>query len=118
MTAQRDLLKSPGLQPRHVLLIAVKLLLVLGFIALTNVGFGERIGLLLDNSRYNTLLPYLAIWGVAVVAVVVAAFQPNMWVRLFWAGVIAFSSVAAWGYHHASQSEVTVFDLEIGRAHV
>ena len=111
MTAQRDLLKSPGLQPRHVLLIAVKLLLVLGFIALTNVGFGERIGLLLDNSRYNTLLPYLAIWGVAVVAVVVAAFQPNMWVRLFWAGVIAFSSAAAWGYHHASQSEVTVFDL-------
>ena len=111
MSPDRRLLKEPERRPRNVLLVAVKLLLVLGFVLLTNAGFGERVSLLLDNSRYDTLLPYLAIWGVALAAIAVAALQPNFWVRLFWAALIAGSSAAAWGYHHASQSEVTVFDI-------
>ena len=111
MNPDRRLLKEPERRPRNMLLVGAKLLLVLGFVLATNVGFGSRVNLLVDNSRYNTLVPYLAIWGVALAAMVIAALQPNRWVRLFWATMIALSSAAAWGYHHASQSEVTVFDI-------
>ena len=49
--------------------------------------------------------------AVALLALVVAAFQPNLWLRLFWTALIALSSTAAWAYHSASQSEFTVFDV-------
>lgn len=106
----RSLLKTP-VTSRQRLQVAAKLLLIAAFIAITNVGFGARLSLLLGNSRYDTLVPYLGIWAIAMLAVVVAAFQPNPWVRLFWTLVIALSSAVAWGYYHASQSEVTVFDI-------
>jgi lipid A ethanolaminephosphotransferase len=106
----RSLLKTPATS-RQRLQVAAKLLLIAAFIAITNVGFGARLSLLLGNSRYDTLVPYLGVWAIAMLAVVVAAFQPNPWVRLFWTLVIALSSAVAWGYYHASQSEVTVFDI-------
>ena len=40
-----------------------------------------------------------------------AAFQERHWLRILWASLIALSTAAAWGYHHASQSELNVFDL-------
>ena len=92
-------------------LTLVKILLVGVFLAVANFGIGERISLLLDNGRWGTLIPYLLIWVVAVAAVLVAAFQPNVWVRLFWALLISASSAVAWGYHKVSQSELTVFDI-------
>lgn len=107
----RSILRRPQELRRNRMRIAAKLLLIAVFVVLTNVGFGDRIALLIDNARYNTLIPYVAIWGVALLAIVVAAFQPNTWVRLFWTAVIALSTATAWGYHRASQSEVTVFDI-------
>lgn len=107
----RSLLRQPENPSRNGIRIAAKLLLILALVMMTNWGFGDRVGLLVDNSRYGTLIPYVAIWGVALLAIVVAAFQPNVWVRLFWTVLIAVSSAAAWGYHRASQSEFTVFDI-------
>lgn len=106
----RKMLKAP--QTAHSRFrIAFKIVLIAALVAMTNWGFGDRVGLLVDNSRYGTLIPYVAIWGVALLAVVIAAFQPNHWVRLFWAIPIALSGTVAWGYHSASQSEFTVFDI-------
>ena len=92
-------------------LTLAKLILVGVFLAWANFGISERISLLVDNSRWGTLIPYLLIWLLAVAAVLVAAFQPNVWVRLFWALLISLSSAAAWGYHKVSQSDLTVFDI-------
>lgn len=108
---ERALLKVPENRTRNRIRLAAKLLLIAAFIVITNAGFGERVSLLLDNERYNTLLPFLAIWGMGLVAIVIAAFQPNVWVRMFWTMLIALSSAVAWGYHSASQSEFTVFDI-------
>ena len=53
--------------------IAARVILVLAFVALTNFGFWQRVGLLLDTSRWSTLLPFLAIWAVALLAMLAAA---------------------------------------------
>ena len=92
-------------------LTAARSLLIAIFIATTNFGFWQRVQLLFDNGRFKTLLPFLVIWAVAIIATIVAAFQPKFWVRALWAAVIAASSAVAWGYHHASQSELNVFDM-------
>jgi len=107
----RTLLKPHDTTLRSALQVAARLVLILGFVVMTNVGFVQRVELLLSTHRYATLVPYLLIWGLAVVAILAAAFHPITWVRLFWTAIMAVSSAAAWGYHHASQSEVTVFDI-------
>lgn len=92
-------------------LTVARLLLICAFIAITNFGFWQRIGLLTDAGRINTLLPFLLIWAIAFVAVVAAAFQPKLWIRAAWGAVIAASTAVAWGYYRASQSELNVFDI-------
>ncbi|MFO1123046.1 MAG: sulfatase-like hydrolase/transferase [Hyphomicrobiales bacterium] len=106
-----NLVKFPESDRRIAVRTGLKLLLLAAFVVLTNVGFGQRAAMLYEVGRWETLIPYLLIWGLALVAIAVAAFHPNTWVRLFWAAVMTVSSAVAWGYHHASQSEFTVFDI-------
>lgn len=91
--------------------IAARVGLVIAFVALTNFGFWQRVDLLVDTNRWSTLLPFLAIWAVALMALIAAALHPRTPVRLLWAAIIAFSTAAAWGYHRASQSDLGVFDI-------
>lgn len=108
----RSLLKTPpGEVPPSRFGLALKLLGLAVFMYMTNVGFGQRFAMLYEVGRWETLVPYVLIWAIAVAAVAVAAFHPKTWVRVFWAAVMAVSGAVAWGYHHASQSEVTVFDI-------
>lgn len=107
----RELLSEGANTESAVKLTLARLLLIGVFVSLTNFGFWQRIGLLLDNGRVNTLVPFLAIWGIAIAAIAVAALQPKFWVRAMWGAVIAVSTAVAWGYHHASQSELNVFDM-------
>ena len=92
-------------------LIGIKLLLVAAVVLFTNQGFLDRVKLLLVNHRYDTLVPYVAIWGISGLALAIAVLQPERWARLFWALIIAFSTAVGWGYHQASQSELTAFDV-------
>jgi glucan phosphoethanolaminetransferase (alkaline phosphatase superfamily) len=92
-------------------LICLKLVLTGLLVSLTNFGFWERVSLLVENSRWTTLVPFLGIWAIALAALLVAAFQTTFIMRLLWAIPIALSSTAAWAYYQLSQSDLTVFDV-------
>jgi glucan phosphoethanolaminetransferase (alkaline phosphatase superfamily) len=91
--------------------LMIKAIALAAFIALTNFGFLDRVTLLLDNGRWATLLPYLAVWAFCVVALYVAAFQPRAFLRFLWAIPLALSTALAWGYYEASKSDLNVFDV-------
>ena len=96
---------------RFTLLNLLKLFSIVVFILMVNFGFFSRIGLLLDQGRLSTLVPFLVIWAIAILAVMIAAFQPNIYLRGFWAIVIAVSSAMSWGFYDLSHSEMSVFDI-------
>jgi lipid A ethanolaminephosphotransferase len=75
------------------------------------VGFLGRIELLLAQTRYDTLIGFLGVWGLALMAIFAAAFQPRWPQRLFWAVVFAVSTATAVGYASISGSDFTVFDV-------
>ncbi len=96
---------------RYKSLNLFKLFSILAFLVVVNFGIFSRIGLLLDQGRLVTLVPFLIIWAIAVFAVLVAAFQPSVFLRGFWAIVIALSSAMSWGFYELSHSEMSVFDI-------
>jgi glucan phosphoethanolaminetransferase (alkaline phosphatase superfamily) len=89
---------------------AARLLALAAFIVLTNEGFVQRIALLHDQGRWVTLVGFLAIWSLSLAALLIAAFQRNIWVRCGWAIVIALTTAAGFTYRHASGSELGIFD--------
>ena len=91
--------------------IALKVALLLAFVAATNAGFTDRFHLLWGAHRYTTLVPWLIIWGMSLGAIVIAAFQPSRVVRLFWAIVLSLSTALGTGYALASGSDMSVFDV-------
>ncbi len=91
--------------------IALKLALVAAVVGVTNPGVLQRVDLLLDNGRFGTLLPYVAIWGLTLVAIAVAALLPKWWMRAPWALLLAASTAASVFYYKASSSEMNVFDV-------
>ena len=102
---------DPNTRVSRLMVVLAKFLLVTVFLLVANFGFEERVRLLLDHSRYSTLLPYLGIWALAWAAVFIVGFQPSAGARVVWATVVAISSAVAWGYQDASQSDLTVFDV-------
>ena len=96
---------------RHNSLNLLKLISIAIFLLVVNFGFFSRIGLLLDQGRLSTLVPFLVIWAISIFAVLAAAFQPNVYLRGFWAFVIAASSAMSWGFYDLSHSEMSVFDI-------
>lgn len=89
----------------------LKLALVSAFIVLTNVGFLARIQLLLGQTRYDTLVGFIGIWIIAVVAIFAAAFQPRWPWRLGWALVLSATAAFAAAYYAISGSDFSVFDF-------
>lgn len=96
---------------RHNSLNLLKLFSIVVFVVVANFGFFSRIGLLLDQGRLSTLVPFLVIWAISIFAVLVAGFQPNLYLRWFWGVVIAASSAISWGFYDLSHSEMSVFDI-------
>ncbi|BCG86030.1 hypothetical protein MesoLj113c_21400 [Mesorhizobium sp. 113-3-9] len=91
--------------------ICVKLTMIAIFVAVTNFDFWDRVGNLFANGRFTTLAPFLAIWGLAMVALLFASFQPRLVTRLLWAVPLALSSAAAWVYFQVSHADLSVFDI-------
>jgi len=108
---ERNLAREKRARLMHWVGLAAKVLAVAAFVVVTNFGFLDRVSLLIQNGRWATLLPFLAVWGVCVAALYVAAFQPRFSVRALWAIPIAFSTACAWSYFEASKSDLNVFDV-------
>ena len=100
----RQLLSNGTGRTRTVRLTMVRLRLTMVrlvpigvFIALTNFGFWQRTSLLVDIQKFNTHLAFLAIRGLAIAGIVVAALQPSFWVWAAWGAFIATSAVSRMG---------------------
>lgn len=91
--------------------LCAKLTMIAVFVAITSFDFWDRVGNLFANGRFTTLAPFLAIWGLAMVALLFASFQPRFVTRLLWAVPLALSSAAAWVYFQASHADLSVFDI-------
>jgi glucan phosphoethanolaminetransferase (alkaline phosphatase superfamily) len=92
-------------------LFALKCGLLLTLIILTNQGFEDRLRLLLAEQRVLTTSVFGVIWVISLIAVLAAAFQPSMVVRLIWAVPLAISGAAAYGFYLVQRSEFFIFDV-------
>jgi lipid A ethanolaminephosphotransferase len=81
------------------------------FIIGTNVGFLQRVELLIDQDRLVTLVIFVALWGVCIGALVVAALQTNLSSRVFWAVVIAVATAAGVSFRLISGNEIGLLDI-------
>ena len=103
----------------------LKLLAIAGLLFVTNDGVGAHAQLLIDQDRLSTLVMFAAVWLLCLGCLPIAAFQPRWPVRALWAFLFSLSSGAAYGYHRASGTQLTVYDLlslwnsrqEAGRAY-
>jgi lipid A ethanolaminephosphotransferase len=103
--ADRDLSR------RRVWGIAARVIAILAFVAATNTGFVQRVVLVVDQARLITLIGFVGLWALSVACVLVAAFQPNRWVRATWAGIIALSTAVGFTFRHASGSDLGIMDV-------
>jgi lipid A ethanolaminephosphotransferase len=88
----------------------LKLAAIVAFVLWTNTGFFDRLNLLLGHERWVTLIGFVGVWGLSLVAVLTVAFQSHRWLRFGWALVIAFTSAVGFAYHRASGSDFGVLD--------
>src|SRR5690242_2252839 len=88
----------------RIVAYGARILALAAFVMFTNGGFLSRVMLLHDQGRLVTLAGFVGMWGLSLAALVVAAFQSNVWVRCFWALIIALTTAAGFAYRHASGS--------------
>ena len=92
--------------------------------AVTTIGFFDRISLLVEQQRLGTLVAYLGVCAICWACLLAAAVQPRRLVRWGWATVLSLSLAASQAYYLVSGSELGPFDIlslwqashEIGRA--
>jgi glucan phosphoethanolaminetransferase (alkaline phosphatase superfamily) len=84
---------------------------IAAIIAQTNIELPSRAMLLVEQSRYGTLLTTFAVWAVAALAIIIVVTEPRNPLRLFWGIVLALGGAIAWGFQQAASLELSVFDL-------
>ena len=89
---------------------ALKIAAIAAFVLWTNTGFMDRVVLLIGQNRWVTLIGFVGVWGLSMVALLVAAFQSHRWLRFGWALVIAITTAVGFAYHRASGSDFGVMD--------
>ena len=94
----------------HSVALVVRLLAVAGFVALTNPGVMSRVLLLQNQGRWTTLLVFLALWGLSIAALLIAALHRRLWVRALWGALLATATAVGFAYQHASGTEFGIFD--------
>ncbi|WP_169728425.1 sulfatase-like hydrolase/transferase [Geminicoccus roseus] len=92
-------------------LLLFRLIVILAFVVLTNSGAVQRLYLLADQQRFGTLIGFLAVWGLCLIALLIGAFQPNAGVRLGWAAIFSISTGLGVAFHQASGSDLSVLDV-------
>lgn len=101
--------RKSGVQARSIA-YGLRILALAAFVIFTNDGFLSRVMLLHDQGRLITLAGFIGMWGLSLVALLIAAFQSSVLVRCFWALIIAVTTAAGFAYRHASGSELGIFD--------
>ena len=90
--------------------VLLRLVAIAAFIILTNAGFWQRVTLLQDQERWVTLVGFVGIWGMSLVALAIVAFHRSLWVRGFWALVVGVTTGVGFAYRQASGTEFGIFD--------
>ncbi len=92
-------------------LFAFATLMLTCFMAVTTIGFFDRIVLLIEQQRFGTLIGYLGVCAICWFCLLIAAIQPGRLVRWFWAIALSVSVAASQAYYLVSSSELGPFDV-------
>lgn len=82
----------------------------MALVSLTNHGFFHRVERLLYQDKWLVLTIFIAMWGLSLLALILAALQPNWLVRTFWAALIAISAAISYSFFLVSGTDLTVYD--------
>ena len=93
-----------GSVPRNAIYV-LKIAAIGAFVFWTNSGFIDRVSLLLGHGRWVTLAGFVGMWAMTLLALLAAAFQSRLALRLGWAIIIAFSTAIGFAYRHASHEQ-------------
>ena len=99
-----------GFTGKRLFVYALKVAAIAAFVLWTNTGFMDRVMLLAGHHRWVTLIGFVGIWSLSLVALLVAAFQSNRWLRYGWALIIGITTAVGFAYHRASGSDFGVLD--------
>jgi glucan phosphoethanolaminetransferase (alkaline phosphatase superfamily) len=99
-----------GFTVKRFAVYALKIAAIAAFVLWTNTGFFDRVGLLAGHHRWVTLIGFVGVWSLSLLALLIAAFQSNRWLRYSWALIIAFTTAVGFAYHRASGSDFGVLD--------
>src|SRR3954471_3555540 len=91
------------------LALSVKVLLLLVFLVVTNYGAWSRVAML---SSALSVVVFLTLWAVSVVALFFIGFMPQRWWRYLWTAVLVISSTAALSFSLVTQDYLRLADLE------
>jgi lipid A ethanolaminephosphotransferase len=94
----------------RIALCGVKLAGIAAFLLLTNSGFLQRVLVLHGQQRWVALIGFVGLWGLSVIALLIAAFQHRRWLRFFWAVVFSVTTAIGFTYRQASGNELGVLD--------
>ena len=92
------------------LAVATRILVVALFVMATNSGFEHRISVILEQGRWPAAISFTCVWGLCFAALLIAAFQPKLWVRAAWAVLIALSTAIGFAFHEVGGSDLGVLD--------
>ena len=95
----------------RTLAIALRIFLILLFVAVTNSGFTQRLNVILDQGRWTAALAFIGVWAICLATLLAAALQPRLWARAIWGVVFALGTILGLGFRDLSGSELSVFDF-------
>ncbi len=99
------------------LIFSLKIVALLAFVYFTNQGFVARLDYLIKTDNYQTIIVLAILWVFSIGVLILTSFQPNTFIRIFWAIVIAFATAVSYGFYAAGGSELEVLDvLELWQA--
>jgi lipid A ethanolaminephosphotransferase len=93
------------------LLVALKLVLLVVFVVSTNHGVGARLLEFANRDNWFAIGVFGLIWGATLIALLVVAFLPALWMRLFWALPIAASASFGDLSYSVSHAHLTFYDV-------
>lgn len=92
-------------------LTALKLLLLVVFLAISNEGVFDRLGHFYRIDYTLALLVFTGIWAISLIALIIAAFLPRFMMRLLWAIPIAASTFMGTLALEVMQLHLTFYDV-------
>lgn len=99
-----------GFTVKRFAVYALKIAAIAAFVLWTNTGFVDRVILLAGHHRWVTLTGFVGVWSLSLLALLIAAFQSNRWLRFSWALIIGLTTAVGFAYHRASGSDFGVLD--------